>query len=172
MCNGILAGLVSITAPCGNVESGSAVAIGAIGGIICTLTSLLLKKLKIDDPVDAFAVHGACGFWGVVAAALFDWGEGDYFNGWSGFTCTKWTPPGKADEECLPGAFGDAFAANIAGLFAIIAWVGGWSVVVFLPLRLLGVLRASDEVQETGLDQAKHSPMNAYVMGPMAGPVA
>merc|ERR1719453_325351 len=53
-CSGILAGLVSITAPCGNVESGSAFGIGLIGGVIFVLTSKLLKKLKIDDPLDAF----------------------------------------------------------------------------------------------------------------------
>merc|ERR1719454_2411095 len=72
LCNGILAGLVSITAGCGNVESGSAVAIGLIGAFVYQGASMLLVKLKIDDPVDASPVHGACGIWGVLAAGLFD----------------------------------------------------------------------------------------------------
>ena len=54
----------------------------------CSGSSSLLKKLRVDDPIDAFAVHGACGAWGVLAAALFDWGNGfDYHHGWSGFGC-------------------------------------------------------------------------------------
>merc|ERR1719282_1195394 len=89
LCNGILAGLVSITAPCGNVEAGSALVIGLIGAFVYQGSSMLLQKLKIDDPVDAVPVHGFCGIWGVLAAALFDWGKGfDHFHGWSGFSCT------------------------------------------------------------------------------------
>merc|ERR1711959_878928 len=57
MCNGILGGLVSITAGCGNVDSGSAYLIGVIGGFCFVGASALLKTLKVDDPVDAFAVH-------------------------------------------------------------------------------------------------------------------
>merc|ERR1712107_584294 len=58
LCNGILAGLVSITAPCGNVDCGWAVFIGVFGGLVFQSASSLLKTLKIDDPLDAFAVHG------------------------------------------------------------------------------------------------------------------
>merc|ERR1712066_509563 len=88
LCNGVLAGLVSITAPCGNVECGSAFLIGLIGGCIMQAASCILRMLKIDDPVDAFAVHGACGMWGTLAAGLFDWGNQMYFgHGWKGFKC-------------------------------------------------------------------------------------
>merc|ERR1719446_1710466 len=87
-CNGILAGLVSITAPCGNVECGSAFAIALIGAFIYEGSSMLLRKIKVDDPIDAFAVHGACGAWGAFSAVFFDMGEGfNHFNGWSGFAC-------------------------------------------------------------------------------------
>merc|ERR1712187_141612 len=68
-CNGILAGLVSITAPCGTVHSHDAFVIGLLGGFVYQGSSVLLKTLRIDDPIDAFAVHGACGAWGVLAAA-------------------------------------------------------------------------------------------------------
>merc|ERR1712159_692154 len=57
LCNGILAGLVSITAGCSNVESGSAVFIGMLGGVLFIGSSALIKKIKIDDPVDASSVH-------------------------------------------------------------------------------------------------------------------
>ena len=72
MCNGILAGLVSITASCHNVENYAAFIIGAIGGLVYLLTSNILMKLRIDDPLDAFAIHGAAGAWGVLAVSIFD----------------------------------------------------------------------------------------------------
>merc|ERR1719313_1191682 len=90
LCNGILCGLVSITAGCSNVESGSAFLIGIVGGLIFVGSSALIKKLKIDDPVDAFSVHGACGIWGCLAAALFDFGAGtEKHHGWGGFSATR-----------------------------------------------------------------------------------
>ena len=89
LCNGILAGLVSITAGCGNVECGSAFAIGLVGAFVYQGSSMLLQKLKIDDPVDASPVHGFCGIWGVLAAGFLDWGKGiDQYHGWSGQAMT------------------------------------------------------------------------------------
>jgi len=159
MCNGILAGLVSITAPCGNVECGSAVLIGMIGAFIYQGSSMLLQKLKVDDPIDAFAVHGACGAWGVLAAALFDWGTGwDYFNGWSGWSCVT------GDNGCKSGAFAEALGANVMEIFIIAVWTAGFSLLVFVPLRVGGFLRADAETQEKGMDTVKHSPPKAYTM--------
>jgi len=160
-CNGILAGLVSITAPCGNVACGSAVLIGALGGLIYQATSMLIQKVRVDDPIDAFAVHGACGAWGVLAAALFDWGLGtDEFHGWSGFNCMQDATTG----ACLRSAWEKALLANLAEIFFVIVWVGTTCTMIFLPLRYLGFLRASDEVQLAGFDEAKHSPSKAYAM--------
>jgi len=160
-CNGILAGLVSITAPCGNVECGSAVAIALIGGLIYEGASMLMKKLKVDDPIDAFAVHGACGAWGTLAAALFDFGEGfDQYNAWSGFSCNVGD-----DGSCAKDAWSGGFTINLGGVAAIAAWTAVMSALVFGPLRAAGMLRASDEVQEAGMDTVKHSPPKAYVHG-------
>eukprot|EP00931_Biecheleriopsis_adriatica_P023738 TRINITY_DN1492_c0_g1_i1.p1 TRINITY_DN1492_c0_g1~~TRINITY_DN1492_c0_g1_i1.p1 ORF type:complete len:488 (-),score=98.45 TRINITY_DN1492_c0_g1_i1:36-1361(-) len=157
-CNGILAGLVSITAPCGNVECGSAFMIAIIGGLTYEGASLLLKKLKIDDPIDAFAVHGACGAWGTIATALFDMGLGvDQYNAWSGFACNL-----DADGNCAKGVAAGGIAINIAGVVSIAAWVAALSAIIFLPLRLGGLLRASDELQAEGMDTLKHSPSKAY----------
>merc|ERR1712151_504817 len=62
--NGSLAGLVSITAGCNVVTPQGALGIGFIGGLVYSLSSFLLKQMRIDDPIDAFAVHGACGICG------------------------------------------------------------------------------------------------------------
>merc|ERR1712187_663277 len=144
MCNGILAGLVSITGPCGAVESGSSIAIGAIGGVFMMGTSMLLKKLKIDDPLDAFAVHGACGVWGVLAAALFNMGLGfQHFNGRNGFSCME-----NADGTCNDSAWGGVFAANVMEIISISAWVGTLTAMVMLPLHKAGHLRIADDEEE------------------------
>jgi len=159
-CNGVLAGLVSVTAPCGNVECGSAFAIAFIGGLLYQGVSMLMRVVKVDDPIDAFAVHGCCGAWGTLAAALFDWGEGfDIYSGWSGFACIM-----DGNGSCAKGLGGNAFAANLAEVVVIALWVAVLSAVIFAPLRITGFLRASDSVQEAGFDQVKHSPSKAYAV--------
>jgi Amt family ammonium transporter len=72
--NGVLAGLVGITANCDSVENYEAIIIGGVAGIIVIFASIALEKLKIDDTVGAFPVHGACGVWGGIATGIF----GDY----------------------------------------------------------------------------------------------
>jgi len=153
-CNGILAGLVSITAGCSNVEAGSAVVIGAIGGLVYQLASSTLRMLQIDDVVDAFPVHGAAGMWGVFAAAVFDWGFGLYqVNGWSGFKCIK----NDRTLQCkglVDGLAKDVIASNLCEIIFIIVWVGGLCTLLFLPLKLTHHLRAKDSVQSEGFDNA------------------
>jgi Amt family ammonium transporter len=83
MCNGMLAGLVAITAPCAFVNSLGAVLIGAIAGVLVILGVLIVERiLKVDDPVGAVAVHGVNGAWGVLALGLF--ANGSYGAGWNG----------------------------------------------------------------------------------------
>jgi Amt family ammonium transporter len=87
MANGMLAGLVAITAPCAFVNATSSILIGAIAGVLVILSAYFLeKKLKIDDPVGAFAVHGVNGLWGVLALGLF--ADGSYGDGWNGVAGT------------------------------------------------------------------------------------
>jgi len=71
LTNGLLAGCVSITASCADVEQWAAIIIGIIGSIIYSSACLMTEKLKIDDPIEAFQVHGCCGMWGVIAFAFF-----------------------------------------------------------------------------------------------------
>ena len=83
--NGMLAGLVAITAPCAYVTSGFAVLIGVIAGILVCWGVVTIEKNGIDDPVGAFSVHGINGVWGVLALGLFaDGSYGDGVNGVSG----------------------------------------------------------------------------------------
>jgi Amt family ammonium transporter len=145
-CNGILAGLVSITAGCAFVKPWEAIIIGFIGGLVNFGASFLMKLLKVDDVVDAFAVHGACGLWGILALGLF--GAPDDGLGGNGLFHN-----GKLDQ----------FGVELLGGFVIFLWVAALSLVVFLPLRLANCLRLSDAFQEKGADLMEHSPPKAYV---------
>merc|ERR1719420_200259 len=168
LCNGILAGLVSITAPCSNVESGSAVFIGLLGGFIVVGSAALIQKLKIDDPVDAFSVHGACGIWGCLAAALFDFGAGtDKHHGWGGFSATSY----EEDGEVKYMTTGDALAANLSEIFFVIAWSGGLSLVIFLGMKMANVLRIEEDVENEGMDTECASP-TAYNINQKSQPVS
>jgi Amt family ammonium transporter len=73
--NGILAGLVGITANCDCVDNHWAVVIGAIAGVLVVLGVMLLDRLRIDDPVGAWPVHGLCGIWGGIATGIFASGK-------------------------------------------------------------------------------------------------
>merc|ERR1719498_1409766 len=140
-CNGILAGLVSITAGCAFVKPWEAFIIGLLGGLVYQLASMLLQKLKIDDVVDAFPVHGACGIWGVLAVGLFgpeEVGGNGLFHG------------------------GDQLRSQLIGLFFIILWSGALSAAIFVPLRFAGLLRLGDKFQDEGADLMEHSPPKAY----------
>jgi len=158
LCNGILAGLVSITAGCGNMDSGFAILTGLIGGIVMQGSSMLQQKLKIDDPVDASSVHGACGMWGLLAASFFDWGQSyNTYHGWSGFDCMA-----DADGNCLKGIGGQAIGAQFAMIGMIIVWAGGLSTITFFALRMTGLLRVDEGTEDMGMDAAHHSPSKAY----------
>ncbi|CAE7246865.1 AMT1-3 [Symbiodinium natans] len=163
LCNGILAGLVSITAPCGNVESGSAFAIGLIGGIVYQAASMFLQKLEIDDPVDASPVHGFCGIWGCLAQGLFDWGKGfDTYHGWSGFSCM---PVSETDSTCQSGIAGTALGAQCILVIMVILWAGSLSGIAFFCLKMTGKLRIDEDTEEVGMDVKQHSPPKAYAIG-------
>jgi len=142
-CNGILAGLVAITAPCAFVKPWEALLIGLVGGLLYQAASMLLQKLRIDDVVDAFPVHGVCGIWGVLACGLF--GNPD---------------DGMGGNGLFHG--GDQLRVQIMAVIVIMAWAGGLSLLILAPLRKLGMLRKSDDAQEQGADIMEHSPVRAY----------
>jgi len=142
MCNGLLAGLVAITAPCAFVTVQSAALIGLIAGVIVIEVAMLVEnKLKIDDPVGAIAVHGANGLFGCIALGLFaDGTYGDGLNGVAGG---------------VTGLFyGDSgqLWAEIIGVVTNIIYVGalGWAVFKLIGLVVGNRVKAEDEL--AGLD--------------------
>ena len=145
MCNGMLAGLVAITAPCAFVTAPSAVLIGFIAGILVCISALFVdQKLKIDDPVGAFSVHGVNGAWGVLSLGLL--ADGTYGDGFNGVTGT------------VKGLFyGDAsqFVAQCIGTLTNIVYVFVVAYVFFKILDAVIGLRVSEEIEIEGLDQAE-----------------
>ncbi|MCL4122418.1 UNVERIFIED_CONTAM: hypothetical protein GTU68_044499 [Idotea baltica] len=87
--NGVLAGLVAVTAGCNVVEPGSAIIIGLIAGILVDIAVLYIDKVKIDDPVGAIAVHGVNGLFGTIAVGLFAADGGLFFGGGSALLVTQ-----------------------------------------------------------------------------------
>ncbi|MEP1489258.1 MAG: ammonium transporter [Algibacter sp.] len=87
--NGVLAGLVAVTAGCNVIEPGSAIIIGLIAGILVDIAVLYIDKIKIDDPVGAIAVHGVNGLFGTIAVGLFAADGGLFFGGGSALLVTQ-----------------------------------------------------------------------------------
>ncbi len=145
VCNGMLAGLVAITAPCAFVTAPVAVLIGAISGVlVCFAVVFVEQKLRIDDPVGAFSVHGVNGAWGVLALGLF--ADGTYGDGFNGVAGT------------VKGLFyGDAsqFAAQCVGTFSNIVYTAVVSFIFFKVLDMVVGLRVSKELEIEGLDQSE-----------------
>lgn len=140
--NGILAGLVAITAPCAFVDIWAAVVIGLIAGVWVCVASVLLEKAKIDDPVGAIPVHFANGFWGVLAVGIFANGNPDTA-AWNGIA----TPV----KGLLYGGTTQILAQGAEALSVIVV-VGGLTYVFFKVLAAFKLLRVSREVELQGLD--------------------
>ena len=81
LCNAVLAGLVSVSASCNNIELWAAACVGAIGSVIYSQTKKLISRLEIDDPLDVSEVHGFCGIWAVLAVGIFDKDYGFFYTG-------------------------------------------------------------------------------------------
>merc|ERR1719498_1365215 len=146
VCGGILGGLVSITAGCGNIHPRLAPIVGLIGGAVYCGASELLQKLKIDDPVEAFPVHGACGIWGVLAVPLFDINT-----------------LGAGGDLYGPGiSFGASLVAQAAGCIVIPVWTGIFSGIMFVIIKAAGLLRVEADHEKMGIDNAEFSPKVAY----------
>ena len=140
--NGILAGLVAITAPCAFVDPWAAVVIGLISGVLVCIVSFALERAQIDDPVGAVPVHFANGLFGVLAVGIFANGS-ELTAGWNGIT----TPV----TGLLYGGVAQFFAQALeAGSIAVVA--GGLSYVFFRVLNRVGVLRSDPHDELLGLD--------------------
>jgi len=138
MVNGMLAGLVAITAPSGFVGPVAGAVIGVVAGIlVCLAVAFIDKRLKVDDPVGAIAVHGVNGLWGVLATGIFADGTANY----GGYTVTG----------LLYGNVGQ-FVAQVIGAAVCFAWAFGASFIFFKVLNQFVRLRVSPETELAGLD--------------------
>ena len=144
--NGILAGLVSITAGCANLTMTGSWLAGLVGGIIVVFSVSALDAAEIDDPVGAFSVHGVCGVWGTLVIGLWGFdiqGTGDALGLFNG------------------GGFSQlgiqAVGAGAYAIWAIVTCWIAWSVIG----GLFGGIRVSESEEIQGLDIGEHG-MEAY----------
>lgn len=132
--NGILAGLVGVTAGCDVVAPVGAVIIGSVCGVLMIFAvDFIDKVLKVDDPVGASSVHGVCGFTGTVLTGLFATGEGLFYGGGWNF-----------------------LGAQLFGALTVGAWAAGMGFVIFKLLDKVHGLRVPGRVEEEGLDIYEH----------------
>lgn len=145
--NGVLAGLVGICASCVTIEPWAAFTIGATAGWVYYGCSVALKKLQIDDPLDAAPVHAGAGIWGVLMAGLFS---------------SKMNTTATYGKN-MCGAFygpscngGDIFVTNLIGIITIVAWSSFWSIIMFGILKMAGLFRVPADEELAGMDASHH----------------
>jgi Amt family ammonium transporter len=153
MVNGMLAGLVAITAPCAFVTPLAAALIGSIAGVLVVVSCAFFEKRQVDDPVGAISVHGVCGIWGVLSIGLL--ANGEYGAGWN--LTTK--GPG-ATANGVTGLFYDGslglrqLAAQAIGA-AVICVVMFGIVYAFFKIQnalMKGGIRPTQDIELQGLD--------------------
>jgi len=140
--NGILAGLVSITAGTGALTPFGAVVTGAIGGMIVVFSVLFFERIRIDDPVGAISVHGVVGVWGTMAIGLF----------------AKWDDAflGRDDAGLFYGGGINQLIVQAIGVVIVAAWVLTTTGILFAGLKAANLLRVSEEEEIAGLDVSEH----------------
>ena len=142
-CNGCLAGLVAVTAPCAYIAPWAAVVIGGVAGVLMIASvGFVENRLKIDDPVGAISVHGANGLWGLLAVGLF--ADGTY-GGVAGLVA------GNAGQ----------LVAQLITMGTVIAWALGTGFALFAGIKATMGLRASAAEEREGLDRTEHG-VEAY----------
>ncbi|MCU1448806.1 MAG: ammonium transporter [Acidimicrobiales bacterium] len=163
--NGLLAGLVAITAPCAFVAPWAAAVIGIVAGQIVVWVVLWVeRKAKVDDPVGAVAVHGANGLWGLLAVGLF--ADGSYGGGLNGVT---------GGVKGLFYGDGGQLAAQVADMVVLVVFCSIMTIIFFnIQKRTIG-MRSTEEAEIAGLDMPEMGAL-AYpdfleAQGPVFRPV-
>ena len=133
--NGVLGGLVGITACCDCMANDQAIYVGGIAGALVIFGIWLLDTLKIDDPVGAWPVHGLCGIWGCIAIGIF---------------------PNEYIELDADGKSTTTFITQLSSALIICAWAFVTMFILFHVLKAVGLLRVSPEEEQTGLDISEH----------------
>jgi Amt family ammonium transporter len=149
--NGFLAGLVAITCPCYWVSPLGAVLLGAIAGVVCVLAVDVVEWLRVDDPVGAVAVHGACGIWGTLSLGFFACGK---------YGASGPTGPDNSAGSVVTGLFYgggfDTLISQAIGSASITAATFGVSMLLMYAVKATGTLRVSKEGELEGLDNHEH----------------
>ena len=140
--NGVLAGLVAITAPCGAVTPLMSVVIGAVAGVLVVGSVLFFDKIKIDDPVGAISVHGICGFWGLLSVGLFATYDDAFL--------------GREDAGLFYGGGIDQLLVQLLMAAIILVWVVVCTGILFGVLKATIGLRVTREEEIEGLDVLEH----------------
>jgi ammonium transporter, Amt family len=143
IANGLLAGLVAITAPSGFVGANAGFIIGAIAGVLVCAAVASFDKLRIDDPVGAISVHGVCGLFGVLCVGIFADGTAFYGGSWNGVSGSV--------KGLLYGDWSQ-FGAQVVGCVTLLVWAFGGSLVFFKILDMIMGMRVAPEVEQEGLD--------------------
>ena len=148
-CNGMLAGLVAITAPCAFVAPAAAVVIGVVAGfLVCYSVEFFDKKAKIDDPCGAISVHGMGGLWGLLAVGIF--ADGTYGAGWNGVS---------GNVTGILYDFGKIgwgqLGAQVIDIVVGFIWAWGITWIIFTIAKRFMKIRVSAEVEVLGLDEAE-----------------
>lgn len=150
-CNGMLAGLVAITAPCAFVSPTSSIIIGILAGIVVCFGVLFNDRVtKIDDPCGAISVHGFCGILGGICLGLF--ADGTYGAGWNGIGATSYL--GQAGKGVTGLFYGDSsqFLAQLLGAAVCAVWAFGATFIVFKVVNAIRPMRVTPAVEQEGLD--------------------
>jgi Amt family ammonium transporter len=140
--NGLLAGLVAITAPCATVETWASVVIGAIAGVLVVYAVAMFDRLKIDDPVGAVSVHAVCGTWGTLSIALF----ARYDDAFLGRDNAGLFYGGGLDQLWTQGMY-------VIAHFVLVTVAAG---LLFWALKKTIGLRVTPEEEMAGLDVEEH----------------
>jgi Amt family ammonium transporter len=151
MVNGMLAGLVAITAPCAFVDPWGAGAIGAIAGVLVVVSVFFFDKRGVDDPVGAVSVHGVNGLWGVLSVGIFSTGQ--YGAGWNGVVRESFVA--KYGSDGVRGIlYGDASQLVMQAIDCVVVVVFGYAMAWawFKVSNMITPLRVSAETEIEGLD--------------------
>jgi Amt family ammonium transporter len=159
-CNGLLAGLVAVSASCAFVGPTAAVVIGLLAGLlVCGGVLFNERVLKIDDPCGSIAVHGYCGWFGAVAVGIF--ADGTYGAGWNGVgQAASLGVTGQGVAGLLHGDVRQ-FVAQVGGATLCALYAFGITYVVFKAVNAVRPLRVEPDVESEGLDLAEFG-MLAY----------
>lgn len=140
--NGSLTGMVAACAGCNQFRPYAALIVGLIAGVVYVGSAKLVEKLKIDDPLNAAAVHLGGGFWGVLAVALLGEKVGLFY--------------GNGTEPAFGKVAFTQFGFNLLGALIYMAWAGSLSFGMFKVLDMCDLLRVPESVEHAGLDVSKH----------------